>query len=115
MLIHTRQLKHLGKVMSPALSHSAKLTERREEKAAETIDSGPGATALRPIQPRAGSDRGNNDRVKDTPRSTREAAMRFRLCGASYSEAFHTRFLLFPQRACLMGRAGDEMLLSLTN
>ena len=38
--------------MSPALSHSAKLTERRGEKAVETIDSGPGATALRPIQPR---------------------------------------------------------------
>ena len=34
------------------MSHSAKLTERRGEKAVETIDSGPGATALRPIQPR---------------------------------------------------------------
>ena len=37
--------------------------------------------------------------------------MRFRLCGTSYSEAFHTCFLLFPQCACLMGRAGDETLL----
>ena len=52
MIIHTLQLKHLRKVMNPALSHTTKTDrEERGKGQYDCINTGPVATALWSIQP----------------------------------------------------------------